>query len=195
MYQYGYPMNADDSTSILPTRSSSRDAEDDSAGWHSGLDFGLVVLRVVVGGIFVLHGLRHLFGWFGGPGAGQFANFLAGLGYTHSSIFAYVTGWTEVVGGLFLVLGLLTPLAAAGVLGVVVNAIVAAKTGHGFFGPQGFELETVLAGGAFTLLFTGSGRFALDNGRRWFRYAPAFGFLCLLIAAAATLVVLIVFRQ
>jgi putative oxidoreductase len=184
----------DDSTSILPSRSTTRESESEPPGWHGGLDFGLLVLRVVVGGLFLAHGLRHLFGLFGGMGTGRFSDFVAGLGYTHATIFAYVTGWTEIVGGLFLVLGLITPLAAAGVLGVVVNAIVAAKSGNGFFGAGGFELETVLAAGAFTLLFTGPGRVALDNGRRWFRYAPAFGFLCLLISAAATIVVLVVFR-
>lgn len=188
-------MTADESTSILPKGSTSRDDDDGPPDWHGGLDFGLVVLRIVIGGIFVAHGLRHLFGWFGGPGASGFADFLGSLGYSHTEIFAYVTGWTEVVGGLFLVLGLLTPLAAAGVLGVIVNAIIAAKTGNGFFAPSGFELETLLAGGAFALLFTGPGRFALDNGRRWFRFAPAFGVLCLLVSVAATLVVLLVFRQ
>jgi len=188
-----------DRTAILRTGSvrqgGDRANKRERLSWHGGLDLGLLVLRIVVGGTFAAHGLQHLFGWWGGPGVTRFAKTLTDLGYQHGMAFAYVTGWTEVVGGLFLVLGLLTPLAAAGVLGVIVNAIIAAKGPHGLFGANGFEYELTLAAGAFALLFTGCGRVGLDNGRRWFRFPPAFGFLGLLVAAAASLVVLLVFRH
>ncbi|MGH3436049.1 MAG: DoxX family protein [Sciscionella sp.] len=184
-----------DATSILPSGSVVEESANGRPSWHGGLDFGLLVLRLIVGGVFLAHGARHLLGWFGGMGIDRFAEYLGALGFAHTGIFSYIAAWTELVGGFFCVLGLLTPLAAAGVLGVVVNAIVAVKWPHGFFAPDGFELEAVLAGAAFTLLFTGPGRIALDNGRRWFRYAPAFGFLFMLISAAAILVTLLVFRH
>lgn len=191
----GSRYTGDDATSILPSGSVEQDnGRRKPLSWHGGLDFGLLVLRIVVGGIVAGHGLQHLFGWWNGIGVNRFAQVLTDLGYQHGRIFAYITGWTEVIGGLLLVIGLLTPLAAAGVLGVMVNAIVTAK-GHGLFGPSGFEFELLLAGGAFALLFTGSGRVGLDNGRRWFRSAPAFGFLGLLVAAAATVIVLVAFHH
>lgn len=190
----GARYTGDDTTSILPSGSVDQNGRRKPIAWHGGLDFGLLVLRIVAGGIIAGHGLQHLFGWWNGIGVSRFAQVLTDLGYQHGRIFAYITGWTEVISGLFLVIGLLTPLAAAGVLGVMVNAIVAAK-GHGLFGPSGFELELLLAGCAFALLFTGSGRIGLDNDRRWFRSAPAFGFLGLLVAAAATVVVLVAFHH
>src|SRR5205823_10636034 len=63
-------------------------------GWHGGVDFGLVVLRIVVGGTFILHGLQHLFGMFHGVGIHGFAKFLSTTGYQYTNIMAWVAGGT-----------------------------------------------------------------------------------------------------
>lgn len=154
-------------------------------GWNGGADLGLLVLRLALGGTFAAHGLQKVFGLFGGPGIDGFARFLEQSGFRQARILAWVTGVTELSGGALLVLGLFTPLAAAGVLGVVVNAVVL-KWGNGFFGPKGFELEAVLAAMAFAALFAGPGRVALDYGRSWFRHPVVSGFVFLLIAAGAS---------
>jgi putative oxidoreductase len=153
-------------------------------GWHGGADLGLFLIRLVLGGIFIAHGCQKLFGAFGGPGIDGFANMLTSNGFRDARILSWVTGGTELAGGGLLVLGLFTPLAAAGVAAVVAN-VVLLKWHSGFFIPKGFEYELALAGVAAGLAFIGPGRAALDNGRYWYRHPLASGFICLVIAGGA----------
>lgn len=188
----GGEQHEDLETSVLPSDYGAFTEEDDRKpyGWHGGLDLGLLVLRIVVGGVVGVHGLQKIFGSFGGPGIDGFAKFLAGQGFRYTTELAYLTGWTEIVGGGFLILGLLTPLAAAGVLGVLANAVYL-KYGNGFFAQSnGVEFELTLAGAAFALMFTGAGRFAMDIGRGWSRRAGIGGIVGLILAAGATALVL-----
>ncbi|WP_170206322.1 DoxX family protein [Halopolyspora algeriensis] len=162
--------------------------------WNAGADLGLLILRVTLGGVFMAHGAQKLFGLLGGPGPGGFARMLQQMGFRRNETLALVTGATELGGGALLVLGLFTPLAAAGLVGVMVNAL-AVKYGSGFFASSGgVEYELVLAGLALGLLFTGPGRAALDNGRSWFRRPLVAGFLGLAVAAAASATVFLLFH-
>jgi putative oxidoreductase len=86
---------------------------------------GLLVLRVIVGLLFVGHGTQKLFGWFGGHGPDGTAAFLGSLGYRPSRRMALVAGVAETLGGAMLTLGFLTPVACAAIIGVMVNATVA----------------------------------------------------------------------
>jgi len=162
-------------------------------GWTAGPDLGLLGLRAVLGGIFVLHGLQKVFGLFGGPGIDGFAKSLESMGYRESVVLAWVTGVTELAGGGLVVLGLFTPLAAAGLLAVMAN-VIALKYKGGFFGPKGVELELALAGMAFAALFAGPGRAALDYNRSWFRHPLAAGFIALLLGGGGAAVTFFVFR-
>ena len=162
-------------------------------GWTASADIGLLVLRLALGGAFVLHGLQKVFGLFGGPGIDGFARYLQSAGFREPRIMAWVTGVTELGGGALLILGLFTPLAAAGVLGVMAN-VIALKYKGGFFAPNGVELEVVYAAMAFAVLFAGPGRAAFDYNRSWFRHPLLSGFLCLVLAAGATAATLYVFR-
>ncbi|WP_367136178.1 DoxX family protein [Saccharothrix sp. HUAS TT1] len=162
-------------------------------GWTAGPDLGLLVLRLALGGAFAVHGLQKVFGLFGGPGIDGFTRYLQSAGFREPRILAWVTGVTELGGGALLVLGLFTPLAAAGVLGVMAN-VIALKYRGGFFAPDGVELEVAYAAMAFAALFAGPGRAALDNNRSWFRHPLPAGFLCLVLAAGATAATLYVFR-
>ena len=162
-------------------------------GWTAGPDIGLLGLRAVLGGIFVLHGLQKVFGLFGGPGINGFAQSLEKMGYRESVVLAWVTGITELAGGALLVLGLFTPLAAAGLLAIMAN-VIALQWKGGFFGPNGVELELALAGMAFAALFAGPGRAALDYNRSWFRHPLAAGFIALMIGAGGAAVTYFVFR-
>ncbi|XVS63304.1 DoxX family protein [Actinosynnema sp. CA-299493] len=162
-------------------------------GWTAGADIGLLVLRLALGGAFVVHGLQKVFGLFGGPGIDGFTRYLQSAGFREARILAWVTGVTELGGGVLLVLGLFTPLAAAGVLGVMAN-VIALKYRGGFFAPNGVELEAAYAAMAFAALFAGPGRAALDYNRGWFRHPLLSGFICLVIAAGATAATLYVFR-
>lgn len=165
-----------------------------TAEWHGGLDFGLLVLRLVLGGFFIVHGTDKLFGWFNYVGGMDGTRaMLTEFGFSQTNVLAWVLAISETAGGVLLVLGLFTPLAAAAILGVAANVIVVnGQWGTVFMG--GVELEMVYAAAAFVLLFTGPGRVSLDRHTHWFRKAPAYGFVFLIFAAGASLVTLLVFR-
>ena len=198
---YDSSTKAFDNSGYTPLETSTVDDRDDDLfgddrkkfGWTAGPDLGLLGLRAVLGGIFVLHGLQKVFGLFGGPGINGFAQSLEKMGYRESVVLAWVTGVTELAGGGLLVLGLFTPLAAAGLLAVMANVIALQYKG-GFFGPNGVELELALAGMAFAALFAGPGRAALDYNRSWFRHPLAAGFIALLLGAGGAAVTFFVFR-
>ncbi|MDA3628298.1 DoxX family protein [Saccharopolyspora sp. WRP15-2] len=163
--------------------------------WSGSTDLGLLILRLALGGIFLVHGAQKLFGVLGGPGPEGAAKMLAGMGFQNSGVLALVTGGTELGAGALLVLGLFTPLAAAGVVGVMANAVFL-KLGSGFFAATGgFEFEATLGVLGLGLMFTGPGRVALDYGRVWFRRPLIFGFISLIIAAGAAAAVLLLFHK
>src|SRR5699024_5583399 len=117
------------------------------------------------------------------------------FGFTdHTTLLTWITAATESLAGLLLVVGLFSPLAAAGILGVTASVVYVKFTG-GFFGPpEGFEYEFLLATAAFTLLFTGPGRVAVDVHTPWRRKPVPFGISGLVLAAAGCVVILILFR-
>lgn len=132
-------------------------------------DVGLLVLRMVVGLVMAGHGAQKLFGWFGGGGLDGAGKGFAALGYTPGRVFAFVAGASEFAGGLMFAAGLLTPLAAAAIIGVLFNA-VAVHWSAGLWGQNGgFEYPLILVAVATTIAFTGPGALALDRGRRWQR--------------------------
>jgi putative oxidoreductase len=130
-------------------------------------DGALLAARLTVGFLIFGHGTQHLFGWWGGPGFDGISAGLSKLGYSPERFFAALLGSSEVIGGVLLMLGLLTPLGAAAVIGVLTNGIVTVHWSHGPFGENGYEYALLLAVAAATLAFTGPGRFSLDRGWRW----------------------------
>ncbi|MFR9729684.1 DoxX family protein [Saccharopolyspora sp. MS10] len=165
-------------------------------GWNAGADLGLLALRLVIGGIFAVHGAQKLFGVLGGPGPETFARTLSEAGFQQASVLSLVTGGTELGAGVLLVLGLFTPLAAAGIVGVMASAVVSMKLPGPFFDQEGgYEFQVVIVAAALCLMFAGPGRVALDNGRAWFRHPLVTGFSCLLIAGGASAAVLILLRS
>lgn len=125
-------------------------------------DAGLLLLRLVLGLTMASHGAQKLFGWFSGVGLDGAGRVFTSGGYAAGKAMAVLAGLSEVLGGVGLALGLLTPLAGAAVVGVMVNA-VAVKWGGGFFAPTGVEYELLIAALATTLAVGGPGRFAFDR--------------------------------
>jgi putative oxidoreductase len=164
------------------------------ARMHGGADFGLLILRIVVGGTFVVDGLRHLFGMLNGQGYHAFAAIVEGQGYRFPTVLAYLGGGVELVGGGLLVLGLFTPLAASALLALLAN-VITLKWRIGFSAPFGYELPLVLASATFALLFTGAGRVSLDRPTPWNRRPALSGFIFLVIGAAVAVVLLLVVRK
>lgn len=148
------------------------------------MDLALFVLRIVVGGLFAAHGAQKLFGSFGGHGIAGTGKFFESLGLRPGERHARFAGLAEFGGGLLLVLGLLTPFAAAAIIGVMVVAIL---TVHGPKGWQategGYEYNVVLATVAFALAAAGAGAWSidhaigLDGGAGWGFFALVAGVL------------------
>jgi putative oxidoreductase len=166
--------------------------------WNGGTDLGLLILRFAVGGVFFAHGMQKVFGLWGGPGMAGFARALDGLGFQRTTLLSWVTGITELVAGAFVVLGVVTPLAAAGLLAIMINTVVL-KAGNGFFvgsaaGANAVELDVVLGLAAAAIVLTGPGRIALDNGRAWQRRPASWGVLSLIVGVAAGVGVLVLLR-
>ena len=128
------------------------------------MNLGLFVLRIVVGGLFIGHGTQKLFGWFNGYGVEGTAGFLSNLGYRPPKHMAMLAGAAEAGGGLLLVLGLFTPLGAAAIIGVMVNAMIAVHAQKGVWNQDGgVELPLVYCAAAAALAFVGPGSFSIDD--------------------------------
>ncbi|NKX91380.1 DoxX family protein [Nocardia coubleae] len=156
------------------------------------LDFGLFVLRLVVGGTFIYHGLQKLTGWFHGPGIDGTKDMMAGGGWDHPSLATALVIAGELGGGVLLVLGLATPLAAGAILATISNAWMW-KQGmipgfqYNAATKSGVEIDTILAGAALAIILTGPGRWSLDRTRGW-ATRPAYGsFVVVLLAIAAAI--------
>lgn len=127
------------------------------------MDIGLLVLRLVVGLTMAAHGGQKLFGWFGGYGLAGTGGFLESLGFRPGRVHAALAGGAELVGGLLIALGLLTPVGAALVIAVMVVAIVTVHLAKGFFvSDGGAEYNLVIIAASAALAFTGAGAYSLD---------------------------------
>ena len=132
------------------------------------MSYGILILRVVLGAIMAAHGSQKLFGWFGGSGPRGTANSFAQLGYRSPLLLALGAGLAELGGGLLIALGLLTPLAAAAIAIVMLNAIVTVHWRNGFFtAAGGYEFNLLVFTAAVATAATGPGRFSLDNLYGW----------------------------
>jgi putative oxidoreductase len=128
------------------------------------IDVGLLVLRLVLGVIFIGHGAQKLFGSFGGPRISGFAKMLEQLGVKPARPMAILAGLAEFVGGILVMLGFLTPVAALALIVVMIVAIVAVHLKNGFFNTNGgYEFNLALVGIALTLLIAGAGAYSLDG--------------------------------
>jgi putative oxidoreductase len=123
----------------------------------------LFVLRVVVGLLFVGHGGQKLFGWFGGGGIDAFAGSLSKAGIQSAEFWAYFEASAEMACGGLLALGLLTPLAAAALIGDMVFAAIKVHAPKGFWNQGGgVEYPLVLVAILLAVGLAGSGRYSLD---------------------------------
>lgn len=130
-------------------------------------DFGLLVVRVTFGLFLAYHGYNKFFG--GGRIAGT-ARWFASIGMKWPVWQARMAATTEVGAGVLFAAGLVTPLAAAGMIGVMIVAIVVSHWKVGFFifhEGQGWEYCASIAVLAFSVASIGPGRASLDHAIGW----------------------------
>lgn len=131
-------------------------------------DWGLLLIRLTFGVLLAGHGAQKLFGFFGGPGLAATGKTFDTAGYHPGRVFAVIGGLSELVGGLGLAVGLLTPLAAAAVVGVMINAMVTVSGAHGLWDQDGgVEYNISIAVVAIAVAAIGPGRLALDRYFPW----------------------------
>ena len=139
------------------------------------MSIGLFVLRVLVGALFVGHGTQKLFGWFGGGGPDGSGGFFAKIGYKPGKQMAVLAGITEASSGALMMLGFLTPLAAAGIIGVMVGTLPVHAPNGLWNTNGGYELPLVYAGSAAALAFAGAGNYSVDHAIGWLASGGAIG--------------------
>jgi putative oxidoreductase len=125
---------------------------------------GLLVLRLVLGLTMAAHGAQKLLGWFGGPGLTGFGAMLEQLGVRPGRSWAIVAAVVEFAGGLLVVAGLITPIAALFLAGDLLVAILTTHLTSGFWNRDGgYEFPLALLGGLVALSLVGPGTAALDS--------------------------------
>ena len=129
-------------------------------------DIALLAARVGLAWIFVYHGAGTLFGAFGGSGIHPQAVYFAHVAHLRpGTFFAVLGGIIECFGGAAVGLGILGRLAAAGLVGDMVIAMITVTFAHGIIGNStgsGYELNVALAALALVVAIMGTGRLSLD---------------------------------
>jgi len=125
-------------------------------GQEARLNISLLVLRVIVGVIFMAHGAQKMFGWFDGPGLAAVVEGMGPIGYLVAA--------GEFFGGLGLVVGFLSRFSAASLIVIMLGAIAQVHGAHGFFmSDSGFEYNLALIGLLVPVLLLGPGGYAVSR--------------------------------
>lgn len=121
--------------------------------------FGIAILRIITGIVFVAHGAQKVFVYgFAGVG-GAFAQ----MGVPMPAVMGPVIGLIELLGGVALIVGLFTRIAALALACDMLGAILLVHAAGGFFLPAGLEFVLMLFGAALTILFAGPGALSVDG--------------------------------
>jgi putative oxidoreductase len=127
------------------------------------MEWGLLIIRVIVGLLFAGHAMQKLAGWFGGYGLAGTGGFFESIGLKPGRAMALLAGLAELAGGLLFAFGLLTPVAAVLIVITMLMAILKVHGKNGLWVTQnGFEYNLVLLAIAVAVALTGPGDISLD---------------------------------
>ena len=127
------------------------------------INIGLLIIRLVIGVLFIGHGAQKLFGLFGGYGLKGTGGWFESIGMKPGITMALFAGLSELVGGILFALGLLTPLAAILIAGTMLMAIIKVHGANGLWSTSnGYEYNLTLLAVAIGIALIGPGQYALD---------------------------------
>jgi putative oxidoreductase len=127
------------------------------------LSIGLLLIRLVIGILFIGHGAQKLFGWFGGYGLKGTGGWFESIGMKPGVTVALMAGLTELVGGVLFALGLVTPLGGILIAATMVIAIAKVHGANGLWSTSnGYEYNLVLLAVTIGIALVGPGQYALD---------------------------------
>ena len=167
------------------------DVNDQARDRRGTQDLGLLLLRLAVAAVLIGHGLQKAFGLWGGPGFGGLEASLSDQGFKYADILTYVAAGGQLAAGVLLVLGLFTPVAAAGALAYSVTGLLAeAMMAHeearlASFLTDGHEYKVIFACAVAAIILLGPGRYGLDAGRGWARRPFVGSFVALVLGIGA----------
>ncbi|OKH94588.1 DoxX family protein [Streptomyces uncialis] len=156
------------------------------------MEIGLLVLRLLLGGLLFGHAAQKLFGWFRGHGPDGTGTVFETWGFRPGKPLVVLAALCELIAAASMVTGLLIPLGAAIALGTMLVA-GSVNVSKGLWAQSGgYELPLVYGGLAVGLGFTGPGEWSLDHafgltelsGAGWGGAAVALGLLTGLVAVA-----------
>ncbi|WP_071460719.1 DoxX family protein [Bacillus massilinigeriensis] len=127
------------------------------------MDLGVLIIRMVIGILFIGHGAQKLFGWFGGYGLKGTGGWFESMGMKPGVTMALLAGLAELSGGILFALGLLTPLAGIVIAGVMIMAIVKVHAPNGLWATSnGYEFNLTLIAVAIGIALIGPGKYSID---------------------------------
>lgn len=118
-------------------------------------DLGILLIRIALGAIFIAHGQMKL------ASMPMAIGFFGQLGF--APWVAYLVVYTELIGGLLLVLGLFARYAGIALAIDMIVAIVKVHLPHGFMGQGGYEFPLLLVAGSLAVVLMGSGKYSLTK--------------------------------
>jgi len=141
---------------------------------HTNADWVLTVVRIVLGIILFAHGAQKLLGWYGGPGLARSMETFVDLLKIPAPLALLVIA-TEFFGGIGLMVGLFSRLAALGIAFTMIGAVATVHYRFGlfmnWFGDKeghGFEYHLLVVALALVILVKGAGAFSVDHA--WYEH-------------------------
>jgi putative oxidoreductase len=145
-------------------------ASETAARNNTAVDWSLLILRVVLGVVFMAHGAQKLFGAFGGPGLAGVVQMMGPIGY--------LVTIGEFFGGLGLAAGILPRFSAGSIVVIMLGAIGMVHGKVGFFmnwagqqGGEGYEYHLIAIAALLPIVIAGAGRFAVERLLTWPKFA------------------------
>ncbi|MEJ5919525.1 MULTISPECIES: DoxX family protein [unclassified Corynebacterium] len=155
------------------------------------IDFGLLILRLGVGGLLLFHGLATFFGLGEGAGIGSLESEFTAQNFNFAGVLATAIPTIQIIAGGLLILGLATPLGAslALALSIFLTMFESARSGAGLAAlgddTAGIQGQLMLTIAALALQFTGPGRIGLDFSRGWAKRPLVSSWIFCVVAIAA----------